>query len=49
VVISSSIEKEMPKGAVTRFRRKKVALPRDEEKRPSELGIEWHREKVYVG
>ena len=49
VVISSSIEEEMPRGAVTKFRRKEVALPRDEEKRPSELAMEWHRERVYVG
>ena len=49
VMISPSIEEEMPRGAVTRFRKKEICLPREEEKRPSELAIEWHREKVYVG
>ncbi len=49
VMISNTIEEEQPRGAVTRFKKEDVSLPRDEGRWPSELALEWHRERVYLG
>lgn len=47
VKVSTSIEAEHPEGAISDVSRKEILLPKDANKYPSHIALEWHRNEIF--
>jgi len=46
VIVSKTIEKEIPDKIITNYNKNEIMLPREPAKYPSQIALDWHRENV---
>ena len=46
VIVSKTIEKEIPDRVITNYNKSEIMLPGEAEKYPSQIALDWHRENV---
>jgi predicted restriction endonuclease len=49
VMVTDSIEIEMPERIITQYHKEPLILPKDAARFPSQVALEWHRGKVFCG
>jgi putative restriction endonuclease len=49
VIVTDSIEIEVPEKVVSRFHKESIILPRDTARYPSVVALDWHRKNVFSG